>query len=65
MQKSSPQTQVQSTANAHVQTCLDRTHLQVQLLPGARSQGEVLLDQEAGVLLQHLPLALKLQPQVV
>lgn len=38
--------------------CLDQTHSQVQLLPGAFSQGEVLLDEEADVLLLQLSLAL-------
>lgn len=38
--------------------CLDQTHSQVQLLPGAFSQGEVLLDEIADVLLQQLSLAL-------
>lgn len=51
-----PQTQAQLTANDHA-TCLFHSNSQVQLLPGAFSQGEVLLDEEAGVLLQHLPLA--------
>lgn len=51
------QTQAQLTANDHA-PCLDHSNSQVQLLPGAFSQGEVLLDEEAGVLLQHLPLTL-------
>lgn len=45
--------------------CLGQTHSQVQLLPGAFSQVEVLLDEEADVLMLQLSLTLQLQTQEI
>lgn len=42
---------------ANIMLC-GKTHSQVQLLPGAFNQGEVLLDEKTDVLLQQLSLAL-------